>query len=88
MQSARYEQITTKFTLKVINIIAQPGVTPVTKSSFRLKTGMHQATLTLSESIQGPQDIELELLMEMYYQARFTGSALARIYIFVTPYEF
>jgi fibulin 1/2 len=88
MQSARYEQITTKFTLKVINIIAQPGVTPVTKSSFRLKTGMHQATLTLSESIQGPQDVELELLMEMYYQARFTGSALARIYIFVTPYEF
>ena len=34
------------------------------------------------------QDIELELLMEMYYLARYTGSALARIYIYVTPYEF
>jgi hypothetical protein len=27
-----------------------------------------QATLALAESVQGPQDIELELLMEMYYQ--------------------
>ena len=60
----------------------------MSKKSFRLKTGLHQATLALAESIQGPQDIELELLMEMYYLARYTGSALARIYIYVTPYEF
>ena len=88
MQSAKYAQITTKFTLKVMSVDAGPGVTPVSKSSFRLKTGLHQATLSLSESISGPQDIELELLMEMYYLARYTGSALAKIYIYVTPYEF
>ena len=33
----------------------------------RLKTGLHQATLALAEAIPGPQDVELELLMEMYY---------------------
>ena len=59
MQSAKYAQITTKFTLKVMSVDAGPGVTPVSKSSFRLKTGLHQATLSLSESISGPQDIEL-----------------------------
>ena len=88
MQSAKYAQITTKFTLKLININTGPNVRPVTKSSFRLKTGLHQATLSLADSVQGPQDIELELLMEMYYLARYTGSALAKIYIYVTPYEF
>ena len=51
------------------------------------------------------QDIQLELLMEMYYQvqawynckfckqtvllqARFTGSATARLFIYVTAYQF
>ena len=85
---SQYEQITTKFTLTVVNINSSPGVRALSKSSFRLKTGLHQATLALVESAQGPQEIELELLMEMYYLARYTGSALAKIYIYVTPYEF
>lgn len=105
MQSAKYEQITTKFTLSVTGTQTGPGVRPVDKSFFRLKTGLHQATLSLARSVQGPQvsvdmsimvtcnvvchqDIELELLMEMYYLSRYTGSALAKIYIYVTPYEF
>ena len=87
---SQYEQITTKFTLTVVNINSPPGVRALAKSTFRLKTGLHQATLVLAlaDSAQGPQEIELELLMEMYYLARYTGSALARIYIYVTPYEF
>ena len=85
---SQYEQITTKFSLTVVSVNSQPGVRALTKSSFRLKTGLHQATLALTESVQGPQEIELELLMEMYYLARYTGSALAKIYIYVTPYEF
>ena len=88
MSLSQYEQITTKFTLTVVNINSPPGVRALAKSSFRLKTGLHQATLALAETAQGPQEIELELLMEMYYLARYTGSALAKIYIYVTPYEF
>ena len=105
MHSAKYEQITTKFTLSVTGAQTGPGVRPVDKSFFRLKTGLHQATLSLARSVQGPQvgvimsqtimvtcnvsqDIELELLMEMYYLSRYTGSALAKIYIYVTPYQF
>ena len=85
---SQYEQITTKFSLTLVSVNSPPEVRALTKSSFRLKTGLHQATLALAESVQGPQEIELELLMEMYYLARYTGSALAKIYIYVTPYEF
>ena len=55
MQSAKYEQITTKFTLSVKGAETGPGVMPVDKSTFRLKTGLHQATLSLARSVQGPQ---------------------------------
>lgn len=55
MQSAKYEQITTKFTLTVIGVTAGPGVRKLDKASFRLKTGLHQATLSLAESVNGPQ---------------------------------
>ena len=55
MQSAKYEQITTKFTLSVMGAQTGPGVRPVDKSFFRLKTGLHQATLSLARSVQGPQ---------------------------------
>jgi len=88
MQSARYEQVSTKFTLRLRSVRAAPGVRACTKDSFRLKTGLHQATLALAEALPGPQDVELELLMEMYYMARFTGSATARIFIYVTEYQF
>ena len=56
MQSAKYEQITTKFTLSVTGAEQTgPGVRPVDKSFFRLKTGLHQATLSLARGVQGPQ---------------------------------
>ena len=47
------------------SVIVQPVVEPMDrftalvrkldKSSFRLKTGLHQATLSLAESVTGPQ---------------------------------
>ena len=55
MQSAKYEQITTKFTLTVKGVSAGPGVRKLDKEAFRLKTGLHQATLSLAESVTGPQ---------------------------------
>ena len=80
LPAAQYDQVSTKFTLRLRRVRAAPGVRPCTKDSFRcpamfaqgdtpprLKTGLHQATLALAEAIPGPQDVELELLMEMYY---------------------
>ena len=44
--------------------------------------------MSIVRQIQGPQDIILKLTMEMYHLGRFQASAVANIYVFVTPYEF
>ena len=54
----------------------------------RLKTGANSAILSIVKPIEGPQDILLELLMEMYHVGRYQASAAANVNIFVTPYEF
>lgn len=61
----------------------------VDRSFFRLKTPEpHRAILSLVKPIQGPQDIQLELRMDMYHLGRYQASAVANLYIFVTPYKF
>ena len=88
MQSARYPTLTTKFTLKVKDVRAPQDVRKAVRADFRLKTASHSAILSLVRPIKGPQDVQLELLMEMYHLGRFQASASANIYIFVSPYEF
>ena len=88
MQSARYRLLTTRFTLSVKTVRAAKDVEAATRAHFRLKTGSHNAVLAIVKPIEGPQDILLELLMEMYNGGRFQASAAANINIFVTPYEF
>lgn len=90
MQSARYYTLTTKFTLEVKNVRAAKDVPEkVDRSFFRLKTPEpHRAILSLVKPIQGPQDIQLELRMDMYHLGRYQASAVANLYIFVTPYKF
>ena len=88
MQSARYHMLTTKFTLTVKNVRAPKNVEAASATHFRLKTGTHSAILSIVKPIQGPQDVTLELLMEMYHLGRYQASASANIYIYVTPYEF
>ncbi len=88
MQSARYPTLTTKFSLQVKEVRAPQDVIKADMSFFRLKTASHSAILSIVKPIEGPQDLTLELLMEMYYMGRFQASASANIYIYVTPYEF
>ena len=70
------------------DVRAPKDVVAADSSYFRLKTGSHSAILSIVRPIQGPQDVVLELLMEMYHLGRFQASAAANIYIYVTPYEF
>lgn len=90
MQSAQYYTLTTRFTLTVKSVRAAKDVDEkADRNFFRLKTpAPHRAIVSLVKPIQGPQDIVLELLMEMYHLGRYQASALANIHIFVTPYRF
>lgn len=59
------------------------------ESTFRLKNpSPHRAIISVVKPIKGPQDILLELTMERYHLGRYQATALANIFIFVTPYVF
>ena len=89
MQSARYYTLTTKFTLDLKNVRAGRDVEKARRDFFRLKQPEpHRAIVALVKPIEGPQDIELELRMDMYQKGKYYASAVANIFIFVTPYSF
>lgn len=50
---------------------------------------MHnEAMLSLLQSIEGPQDIELELSMTVFKDGQPAGTNVAKLYIFVSEYAF
>ena len=75
--------------MALVDVRAPPGVERATESCFVLKRpAPSQAVLVLTRTIPGPQEIELDLTMEIYQDATFVGSAIAKIFIFVSQYEF
>ena len=59
------------------------------EATFRLKTPTpHRAIISVVRPMVGPQDVLLELTMERYHLGRYQATALANIYIYVTPYIF
>ncbi len=90
MQSARYFSLTTRFTLDVVDVRAAKDVpSEADRSFFRLKNPVpHRAVVSLVKPLHGPQDVTLELRMDMYHLGKYQASALAKLYIFVTPYTF
>ncbi|XP_034188272.2 uncharacterized protein LOC117607997 isoform X1 [Osmia lignaria lignaria] len=80
---------TIQFSMTFLEARAPPGVQRATESCFALKRpAPTQAVLVMTRSIQGPQEIELDLNMEVYHNTIFAGSAVAKILIFVSQYEF
>ena len=91
MQSARgVFSLTTKFNLEVVSVRGAKDVREeVARDFFHLKNPEpHRAVVALVKPIQGPQDVQLELRMDMYHLGRYQASAVANVYIFVTPYKF
>jgi fibulin 1/2 len=68
---------------------APVGISQVNKEFFQLRhTSPNQAIISLRKPIQGPQQIDLQLSMELYHGGVFGGSAVAKLSIFVSEYEF
>ncbi|XP_076756473.1 uncharacterized protein LOC143426737 [Xylocopa sonorina] len=81
--------LTSQFNMALVNVRAPLGVQRVTESCFALKRPEpSQAVLVMTQSIQGPQEIELNLNMELYRNRIFDGSIVAKLFIFVSEYEF
>lgn len=89
MRGTHQPESTIQFTMALVDVRAPPGVARATESCFALKRpAPSQAVLVLTRMIPGPQEIELDLSMEIYHDSTFIGSAIAKIFIFVSQYEF
>jgi hypothetical protein len=77
------------FDLTIIHIHAPPHVQKVEDYFFSLNKGPQGATLLLMQPLDGPQDIELELRMDLYTQNRRpSGSSVAKIFLLVSEFPY
>lgn len=69
--------------------VGKEGVTPATRKFFVLnRTAFNQVVLTLIRSLEGPQEVQLNLNMKLYHNGYYEGSAVAKLLIFVSQYDF
>ncbi|XP_011314655.1 fibrillin-2 [Fopius arisanus] len=78
-----------RFSMALVDARAPPGVLRATESCFALRRpSPSQAVLVLTKSLPGPQEIELDLSLEIYHDTAFAASAVAKLFIYVTQFEF
>jgi len=69
--------------------IGKYGVPEATREDFHLRrTAYNEAMISLVKSLQGPQDIELELEVKLYHNGLYGGSSKALLFIYVSEYEY
>ncbi|XP_050026342.1 uncharacterized protein [Dermacentor andersoni] len=92
MRGPRFSFSTVQFELELVEARASSrahGVEVATREHFFLRnTGFNEAMVSIVRPLQGPQDIQLELRTSIYHNGLYSGSALARIFIYVTEHEF
>ena len=79
-----------QFDLRLISA-ADPlsGEQRVARDFFYLKHFRdNEAVVSLLRQIDGPQDVELELEMKIFTNGRYSGTAVAKIFLYVTKNEF
>lgn len=89
MRGPRTSITTVEFNLQLKDARAPTGTTPATRDYFHLRrTAYNEAMVSLIKSIQGPQEIELGLILKMFHNGKFAGNAVAKIFIFVSEHKF
>ncbi|XP_037577545.1 fibulin-1-like isoform X5 [Dermacentor silvarum] len=92
MRGPRFSFSTVHFELELVEARASSrahGVEVATREHFFLRnTGVNEAMVSIVRPLQGPQDIQLELRTSIYHNGLYSGSALAKIFIYVTEHEF
>lgn len=89
MRGPRWHTTSVDFNMELMNVRCPVGIKQVDKDYFKMsRTNVNEAVLSLIQVIQGPQEIELQLTMEVYQNGVFKGSAVAKVFIIVTQYEF
>lgn len=89
MRGPLWSSTTVQFDLELESALAPVGVEAATREFFHLKrTSFNQAVISLVRPITGPQEVELALNMQLYRQNGFQGSAIAKLILFVSEYDY
>ncbi|XP_033745420.1 fibulin-1-like isoform X2 [Pecten maximus] len=73
--------------LEVVNVRPlRADVRPVNRGYFSLKENNNEAVVTLAYGVNGPQDIQLKLTMNMMQRRTnaYIGKAVSKIYLYIT----
>ncbi|KAJ2940992.1 hypothetical protein O0L34_g13117 [Tuta absoluta] len=76
------------FEMRMVKVQASHGVKPLDLTCFDMRPTNNVCVVALLCSPQGPQVAELELSMSLYQHGQFAGSAVARLVVIVSQYEF
>lgn len=89
MRGPLWSYTTVQFDLELESARAPLGVEAAKREFFHLKrTSYNQAVISLVRPITGPQEVQLALNMQLYHQGAFGGSAIAKLLIYVSEYDF
>ncbi|XP_042211836.1 fibrillin-2-like isoform X3 [Homarus americanus] len=89
MRGPLWSSTTVQFELELESSRAPVGVEAATREFFYLKrTSFNQAVISLVKPISGPQEIQLALNMQLYQKGKYGGSAVAKLLVYVSEYDF
>lgn len=89
MRGPLWSSTTVQFELELESARAPVGVEAATREFFYLKrTSFNQAVISLVKSVTGPQEVQLALNMQLYQQGKYGGSAVAKLLLYVSEYDF
>ncbi|XP_070074122.1 fibulin-1 isoform X3 [Drosophila takahashii] len=76
------------FDLKIIRIQATNHIERATDKNFDTLKNNNQVNVLLKKSLEGPQDIELELSMTVFTNGMPRGKSVAKLFLFVSQHTF
>lgn len=88
MKGPAWSNSNAHFDMDILNVRCPRNVKQADPSYFRMKRDSSKVIISLVRPIEGPQDIELQLQMELYISGVFQGKVVSTVFIFVSDYEF
>lgn len=89
MRGPRWDTTSVTFNMEMLHARCPHGVARADKNYFHMRrTRMNEAVVSLGRVIEGPQEVDLQLTMEIYHNGEYKGSAVAKLFLYVSQYEF
>ncbi|KAH8282830.1 hypothetical protein KR054_010083, partial [Drosophila jambulina] len=76
------------FDLKIVRIQTTNNIQKATDANFDTIKNNNQVNVLLKQSLEGPQDIELELSMTVFTNGMPRGKSVAKLFLFVSQHTF